>query len=1084
MNNDEKLGEANFVTSDTESRDEVKSDVLSSSHHEESLKSKQKDESISPQYKSSTNYRPLPPEPSWVQFDTELEHLCRIAAQVGGNQPAPISYTALIIAFLWAEGTVSDWFRGFVRSHSSIDTEVIYKSKEVKDTDREKYLVTASNGVLPLTNPLYSRSTRNLLDQATRIARNVARNESLKVVLGARHLMAAYAFRNPSDHIDQVRGWGFDTKQWRNQFQDFVNNSDQQFNEEWLRLGKEAIPSLPIIGSFTADDPLAPPQDLLGIEDEAAAFARILAAENSKPPLAIGIFGEWGSGKTFFMRRIYDNVKSLSDDASKRKESGAVKDLFLPDIVQIRFNAWHYIETNLWASLVEYIFTELDRWLQEKTLSGKSDAEQVFNRLTTAQQLKLDALESVVSRRAERRSAELRADRARRKYEEALVRAAGVGAGTYARALMDTLLQKEEVKKSVKQMGDALGVLQLDESSGRVLDVLEQARSESGRAQLLMRAGIARLGTWPWITSAVIVLVCVPLLAVGIRDGASVLLPSLKNVHETVLALSGALAGAAAWVGLLLKRTSGALTQIGNFDKELRKLVDKEVEATKSGQVAAHKAAAEDDVRKRKQALEAAERAFAEAEVRLNEARSDFESASARSRLNNFIRAKAINGDYAKHLGIIAAIRRDFGQLEALMCAANNSEEQRIERERLANEAYVKVLGFLDRLNSESDARVTDGEARSLLNLLEPQKALDLLAERRQQFKQLLENAETLEQIETDLRTIKSVPLPTLSRIILYIDDLDRCPPPVVVDVLQAVHLLLCFPLFSVVVAVDARWVSRALHEQFPKLLRETDPFTSAEMESIGAGASSHDYLEKIFQIPYWVRPVDREGAQRYVNSLVETDVRRIAVSTEYEGNSVVENTIDTSNNSDRHPHENEAVTVFSEPPESIESVDEPAMIPLTTTAIGLELTRWEADALEQFGPLISATPRRLIRFVNLYRLLKTGLASDARQRLVGELGESNVYRALIVQLAIVTGAPDTASFYFTCLADMADKDTVSMLHSRLEQNTAFKEGRDAVVVLRVLAFAKDWQGILLLVQDLKQTATMARRYSFTAWNP
>ena len=41
------------------------------------------------------------------------------------------------------------------------------------------------------------------------------------------------------------------------------------------------------------------------------------------------------------------------------------------------------------------------------------------------------------------------------------------------------------------------------------------------------------------------------------------------------------------------------------------------------------------------------------------------------------------------------------------------------------------------------------------------------------------------------------------------------------VDVLQAVHLLLHFPLFVVVMAVDARWVSRALKERFPHLLEE-----------------------------------------------------------------------------------------------------------------------------------------------------------------------------------------------------------------------------------------------------------------------
>jgi hypothetical protein len=46
-------------------------------------------------------------------------------------------------------------------------------------------------------------------------------------------------------------------------------------------------------------------------------------------------------------------------------------------------------------------------------------------------------------------------------------------------------------------------------------------------------------------------------------------------------------------------------------------------------------------------------------------------------------------------------------------------------------------------------------------------------------------------------------------RVILYIDDLDRCPSDVVIKVLEAVHLLVALPLFVVVVAVDAAGFGR-----------------------------------------------------------------------------------------------------------------------------------------------------------------------------------------------------------------------------------------------------------------------------------
>ena len=36
------------------------------------------------------------------------------------------------------------------------------------------------------------------------------------------------------------------------------------------------------------------------------------------------------------------------------------------DVVQIHFNAWHYMDANLWASLVTHIFNELARRLEAR----------------------------------------------------------------------------------------------------------------------------------------------------------------------------------------------------------------------------------------------------------------------------------------------------------------------------------------------------------------------------------------------------------------------------------------------------------------------------------------------------------------------------------------------------------------------------------------------------------------------------------------------------------------------------------------------------------------------------------------------
>jgi hypothetical protein len=106
--------------------------------------------------------------------------------------------------------------------------------------------------------------------------------------------------------------------------------------------------------------------DKLGVKDEAGAFARVAAARQVTPPLAFGIFGDWGSGKSFFMRLIKKYVDELQDPETDEAKTG----LFHQNIVQIRFNAWHYVDSNLWASLVDYIFSELDRWVLGRPQRG------------------------------------------------------------------------------------------------------------------------------------------------------------------------------------------------------------------------------------------------------------------------------------------------------------------------------------------------------------------------------------------------------------------------------------------------------------------------------------------------------------------------------------------------------------------------------------------------------------------------------------------------------------------------------------------------------------------------------------------
>ncbi len=75
-------------------------------------------------------------------------------------------------------------------------------------------------------------------------------------------------------------------------------------------------------------------------------------------------------------------------------------------------------------------------------------------------------------------------------------------------------------------------------------------------------------------------------------------------------------------------------------------------------------------------------------------------------------------------------------------------------------------------------------------------------------------------------------------RVLVIVDDLDRCEPDKAVEVLQAINLLLGFKTFIVCLGIDARVVTQAIDRHYKNLLAD-------------AGASGYEYLDKIVQIPF-----------------------------------------------------------------------------------------------------------------------------------------------------------------------------------------------------------------------------------------
>ncbi len=391
------------------------------------------------------------------------------------------------------------------------------------------------------------------------------------------------------------------------------------------------------------------------------------------------------------------------------------------------------------------------------------------------------------------------------------------------------------------------------------------------------------------------------------------------------------------------------------------------------------------------------------AEARRNDAKQALDDVTPEDRLAAFVRSRT--DEYQNNLGLVTAVRRDFEKLERLLRDVRTAADARraTPAENIADELV-------------SAPSLDDGPDRSGLSI---------------------------------------------DRVVVYIDDLDRCKPDTVVKVLEAVHLLLAFDFIVVVVGVDARWVGRSLLKTYPDMLGSgsTSPVRSVRVrrpasstdgqvgvprasdpappdppapppdptlidddaaprprELLQRPASEHDYIEKIFQVPYWLEPLDATTVGQLVSSVVgpvsvfgagdveasAADERRVAPELEsqpFEVSADGRVAID-----DLHRRLDESIG-FNPNPASLTVFDR------------------ELQFMDVVYPLVSRSPRSAKRFVNVYRVIKAGLDQDDLDGWVASDLQPRPSQAVTLLLAIVCGAPQSSTAVLRGLADLDDAD-------------------------------------------------------------
>ena len=222
----------------------------------------------------------------------------------------------------------------------------------------------------------------------------------------------------------------------------------------------------------------------------------------------------------------------------------------------------------------------------------------------------------------------------------------------------------------------------------------------------------------------------------------------------------------------------------------------------------------------------------------------------------------------------------------------------------------------------------------------------------------------------------------TIDRIVLYIDDLDRCNTETIVKVLEAIHLLMAHPLFVVVVGVDSRWINNALKTKFKTLLNHKEQKTIA---------TPLDYLEKIFQIPFFLKPMDDIGREKLVNDLANDKNQTIVIP---EGNLERDLILEhlTSDNNSLKKENSEEIKVSSPTPL------EPKIDEQRPLAERISISEEEISFMKKITKLLK-TPRSIKRYVNIYRIIK----AHKDYKMTNQYDHS-AYMPTMLLLAIVLG--------------------------------------------------------------------------------
>jgi KAP family P-loop domain len=415
------------------------------------------------------------------------------------------------------------------------------------------------------------------------------------------------------------------------------------------------------------------------------------------------------------------------------------------------------------------------------------------------------------------------------------------------------------------------------------------------------------------------------------------------------------------------------------------------------------------------------------------------------------------------------AYTRDFikadRELSAKEAARTDAQARVIEARklRIEKESELQQLATGSLVSAYASVQATRWE-------LEERR--DVVAEIRRAFEGL---SERIEAVKTG--SSGDVLGATVDRVIVYIDDLDRCEADVVVHVLETIKLLMDLPNFVVFVGVDSRWLARAIETHFEALIgRDRDQLQrrhTAEWASM-----PQDYLEKIFQFSLVLPRMSQQGYENLVGSLLEVPrafTQPGPASTEPQ-DVTVEAQVGEPPVTDGEAAEGTDVGDGGDAPSSDASRSSDASDEDLQPS-DLVITVQEKTLMKALGSLIE-TPRSAKRLTNVYRLFRVIEGEDRLLR-------DKAFEPVLLLFGLLIGFPRQAGDLLTAVADQPSQDDWETFTQRLKperKGDAFLNvALELVPAVEIPTWTRMSECLGLLQSRFPPTGKLER---FQAWVP